>query len=119
MKALPIPKKRPVPMVPPSAMNWICLDFNLRVVRCQSWRINYSLLLQLDIPSSNIAIFLSRFNVSIQLSGFSYATSFTFDARARIDISIVIIAMATIWRLIDSISFLLARHDCDERGGEG
>ena len=35
MKALPIPKNKPVPIVPPRAMNWMCLDFKLREHDCQ------------------------------------------------------------------------------------
>ena len=29
VKALPIPRNKPVPMVPPNAMNWMCLDLSL------------------------------------------------------------------------------------------
>lgn len=29
VKAVPIPKNRPVPIVPPRAMNWMCLDLSL------------------------------------------------------------------------------------------
>lgn len=65
MKARPIPKKRPVPMVPPSAMNWMCRD--LRLMGCQE--LSQAIGKEWYSPSRNISVFLSLLDIAIHVGG--------------------------------------------------
>ena len=110
MKALPIPKNKPVPMVPPRAMNWMCLDFKLLERPCQSSNSEMARLV-VDLPSSHVTIFLCFGSISIDISSLSEGTGLGVDSGVGIDIcGVSMAAVIVVGGLIDSVLFLL--HGC-------
>jgi hypothetical protein len=61
-------------------------------------------------PSSNIAIFLSCLDISINICSFGDAALFAFYASGRIDILGMGMAIV-VWRLVHDVLFLT--HGCD------
>jgi len=106
VRAPPIPKNRPVPIVPPRAMNYVASASIARTApRHERTYLNVSRLQAvgealsvssgalkkrahscLDIPSRDIAILLCRLDVSINVGSLSYSTGFGFDPGDGIDI---------------------------------
>jgi hypothetical protein len=111
VKAPPIPKNKPVPIVPPRAMNWICLDFRLWKHGCQLENLDASNFVGfvVDLPSSNVSIFLSSLDISVKASSLSEATGLSLDSGVSIDVGVVSMAIV-VWRLVDGVLILL--HGC-------
>ena len=108
VKALPIPRNKPVPMVPPRAINWICLDFRLNEVD-QHWSLIYINSPLFHLPSCHITILLGGFDVSIQVRRFENTTRLAFNSCRWIDVGGR--SMAIVVRRRSDVVLFLLRHN--------